>query len=188
MHCFQRAGWSLAAVLLVAGCAREAPQRPWAGRVAKEVNSLGYRNWIVLGDQAFPVHSRQGVRTIMVEDEIPEVLHGVLEILEQEQKVVPRIYVAQELDHVPNDRAPGIDEFRKNLDRALHGHQARALQYKSLTVLLEDSTKSFAVVVLKTQTALPYTSVFIELDSGYWDADSERLLREKMVEVVERSS
>ena len=40
--------------------------------------------------------------------------------------------------------------------------------------------KTFTILVLKTRTALPYSSVFIELDSAYWDVDSERELRRNM--------
>jgi hypothetical protein len=35
-------------------------------------------------------------------------------------------------------------------------------------------------VVLKTEATIPYSSVFIQLDCGYWDANKEKKLREKM--------
>jgi hypothetical protein len=34
--------------------------------------------------------------------------------------------------------------------------------------------------VIRTTTALPYSSVFLELKPGYWDVDSETRLREKI--------
>jgi len=46
--------------------------------------------------------------------------------------------------------------------------------------MLGDASKSYRVLVLKTRSALPYTSVFMELGSGYWDAESESALRELM--------
>jgi hypothetical protein len=36
------------------------------------------------------------------------------------------------------------------------------------------------VLILKTNLRLPYTSVFIELDCGYWSPEAERRLRDKM--------
>jgi len=36
------------------------------------------------------------------------------------------------------------------------------------------------VLVLKTRMAIPYTSVFLQLDCQYWSADSEARLREAM--------
>ena len=46
--------------------------------------------------------------------------------------------------------------------------------------MLEDASESFNVLVIRTPTALPYTSVFIELQPGYWDAESEARLRERI--------
>jgi L-fucose mutarotase/ribose pyranase (RbsD/FucU family) len=158
----------------------EEPQSRWAGLLGPELQAMGYRNWVVVADAAFPVHSRRGVRTLAIDGEIPEILDGVVESLESVQNVSPRIYLARELRHVDNNHAPGIDEYRKQLDKSLHGHPVRQMDYKLLSLLLEDSSKQFSVLVLKTRTALPYSAVFIEMDSGYWDNDSERELRKQM--------
>jgi hypothetical protein len=34
--------------------------------------------------------------------------------------------------------------------------------------------------MIKTDLTLPYTSVFMELDCGYWSPESEAKMREKM--------
>ena len=147
---------------------------------------MGYRNWVVVGDAAFPAHSRRGVRTLLVDGEIPEILEGVLDTLESTQNVSPRIYLAREMRYVTNDRAPGMDEHRRLLKKALHGHPFREMDHRSLSLLLEDSANTFSVLVLKTKTALPYSSAFIEMDSAYWDAESERELRERIREADEK--
>ena len=146
----------------------------------QELSALGYRNWVVIGEASFPVHSRRGVRTLVIDDEIPNVVHGVLDSLERSQSVTPRIHLARELRHIPNDLSPGMDKFREDLEEALHGYPAREMQHRSLSYMLEDTSKSFTVLVLKTRTTLPYTSVYIELDSGYWDAEAEKEIRGKM--------
>ena len=38
----------------------------------------------------------------------------------------------------------------------------------------------FDVLVIRTTTALPYSSVFLELRPGYWDGESEQRLRTEM--------
>ncbi len=154
--------------------------KPWTRAIKQELKTLGYRNWIVIGDAAFPVHSRPGVRTIVIDDEIPEVLAEVLDELERVQNVSPRIYLTRELGEIPNDRAPGIERHRRILERALRGYPAREMEFRSLSLLLEDSANKFTVLVFKTSTALPYAGVFIELDSAYWDNESERELRERL--------
>ena len=173
---------TLAVALGMAGCSssRNDPPRPWARVVKSELRALGYRNWIVLGDAAFPVHSRLGVRTILINDEIPAALEEVLEEFERVQNVTPRVYLARELAEVPNDRAPGIEEYRRILDKSLRGFPTREMEFRSLSLLLEDSANKFTVLVFKTTTALPYSAVFIELDSGYWDQESERDLRDRL--------
>ncbi|NIP97312.1 MAG: hypothetical protein GWO24_29310 [Akkermansiaceae bacterium] len=167
----------------VGGCSdRRQPegQRSWSRVIGSELRALGYRNWIVLGDAAFPVHSRPGVRTILINDEIPAVLDEVLKELERVQTVTPRIYMSRELAEIPNDRAPGVDDYREVVERALRGYPVREMEFRSLSLLLEDSANKFTVLVFKTTTALPYSGVFIELDSGYWDRESERDLRERL--------
>ena len=179
---FQRVLLVPVVVVLLGACGSPAPSSPWASVLDAELQAMGYRNWIVVGDAAFPVHARRGVRTLVMDGEIPEVLDGVLQSLDAAQRVSPRIYVARELAHVPNDRAPGIDLYRKEIEKAMHGFPARQMEYRSLSLLLEDSGKTFSVLVLKTRTALPYSSVFIELDSAYWDVESEREMRQAMDE------
>jgi D-ribose pyranose/furanose isomerase RbsD len=162
------------------------PESRWAATLGPELQAMGYRNWVVVADAAFPIHSKRGVRTLVVDGEIPEVLHGVVESIESVQNVSPRIYLSRELRHVKNERAPGIDEFKVQLEEALHGYPVREMDYRSLSLMLEDSTSKFSVLVLKTRTALPYSAVFIEMDSAYWDMDSERELRQRMEKEEEK--
>lgn len=146
----------------------------------REVEALGNRNWIVIADESFPLHTRRGVRTLLVDKEAPAVLSGVIDVLESQQHVRPIFYRTRELGFVENDSAPGIDMYRESITSALRGYSIRELQYRSLAVVLEDESKTFAVLVIKTKTALPYSSIFIELDSGYWDSRQERDMRSAM--------
>jgi hypothetical protein len=45
---------------------------------------------------------------------------------------------------------------------------------------LDESAKLFNVLLFKTDLTLPYTSVFVELDCGYWDGDKEARLRKAL--------
>lgn len=152
----------------------------WKDALAAQTAQLGYRNWIVVAEASFPAHSRPGVRQINANEEIPVVVDEVLRTLEQTEHVTPRIYVTREMRVVENDYAPGIDEFRKQLQGAMHAHETTELEQQSLMTLMEDTTKSFEVLVIRTNTALPYTSVFMELQPGYWNADSESRLRDQI--------
>jgi hypothetical protein len=169
-------------LLLVEGCGSsgERPPPVWGGLVSREIDALGIQNWIIIAESSFPVVSRRGVRTVIVDAEIPELVDFVVNYLERSENVTPSFNTARELPFVSNDRAPGIDQFRKDLDEALHGHKVRELDYRSLSLLAHSDASKFAVLVLKSKTALPYSSVFIELDSGFWDRDLEDELRENI--------
>jgi len=177
-------------ILLLSGCGknRRAQRTPpsWGPAITQEVNALGIQNWIIVADSSFPVVSRRGVRTVVVDAEIPELVDYVVNALESSENVTPSFSTARELPFVDNDRAPGIDEFRKQLKTALHGHLVREMDHRSLTLLAHSDSAKYAVLVLKTKTALPYSSVFIELDSGYWDRDSEDKLRREMAKEQEK--
>ena len=136
--------------------------------------------WIIIAEASFPAHSRQGVRQVNSSASIPETLDYVLNALERTENVRPQLYLTRELRAVENDFAPGIDELRKKIEASLHGHESTELDQQILLTLLEDATRSFDVLVIRTPTALPYSSVFLELQPGYWDVDSETRLRERI--------
>ena len=134
--------------------------------LAREVQALRKRNWIVIADQSFPLHTRRGVRTLLVDKEIPEVLSGVIKVLESEKEVTPVFYRTRELAFVENDSAPGIDVYRYAITQDLKGYDVREYLYQYLSVELEDDSKTFGVLVIKTKTDLPYSAIFIELAEG----------------------
>lgn len=174
---------ALAAVLMTSGCmpfGKEGGENTWRAAVDNQSAQLGYRNWIVVAEASFPAHSRPGVRQVAAPVEVPVALDYVLQALERTENVRPQVYLTRELRSVENDFAPGIDELRKHVKQSLHGHEPTELDQQSLLTLLEDANRSFDVLVIRTQTALPYSSVFLELKPGYWDADSESRLRERI--------
>jgi D-ribose pyranose/furanose isomerase RbsD len=152
----------------------------WKAAIEVQTAQLGYRNWIVVAEASFPAHSRPGTRQVNAYQPIPVVLDEVLRTLERTEHVRPKIYVPQELRAVENDFAPGVDEYRRMLEASLHGHVTTELDQDSLVTLVQDAQKSFDVLVIRTTTALPYSSVFLELHPGYWDGESEQRLREQM--------
>jgi hypothetical protein len=171
---------ALGAALMSSNCAFMRPENAWKAAVDSQAAQLGYRNWIVIAEASFPAHSRPGVRQVPAPVDIPEAVDYVLKALEQTENVRPQVYLTREVRSVENDFAPGIDELRKRIRESLHGHEPTELDQQSLLTLMEDANRSFDVLVIRTQSALPYTSVFLELQPGYWDAESEARLRERI--------
>lgn len=169
------------AVLSLQGCMLfQADESPWKSAVNRSTSQLGFRNWIVVAEASFPAFSRTGVHQVPANVEIPEALDYVLQAIDQTQHVKPNIYLTRELRSMSNDSAPGIDELRSQLTTALHGMETTSLEQESLMTLLSDANRSFDVLIVRTTSALPYSTVFIELQPGYWDAEAEQSLRDRM--------
>lgn len=167
-------------VLMSAGCADFGSQNSWQAAVDRQAAQLGYRNWIVIAEASYPAQHRAGLRQVVADVEIPEALDYVLRALERTENLRPRVYLTRELRSIENDFAPGIDDMRKRINGALHGHEAAELEQQSLMTLLEDTARSFDVLVIRTRSAMPYASVFLELQPGYWDEASESRLRDRI--------
>ncbi|MGE9269238.1 MAG: hypothetical protein ACQKBU_00415, partial [Verrucomicrobiales bacterium] len=165
--------------LIVSGCGWGG-RDGWRGAIDHQVGQLGYRNWIVIAESSFPAHSRPGTRQVNTYQAIPEVLDEVLRTLERSEHVRPKIYVSREMNLVENDYAPGIQQLRVDVTQALHAYETVELEHDSIVTLMLDAQRSFDVLVLRTTTALPYSSVFLELQPGYWDGEAEARLREIM--------
>jgi hypothetical protein len=161
-------------------CALPSSFDPWPAELRAQLDRLGDRNWIVVAEASFPAHSRRGVRQTTSSREIPATLDEVLSQLETTEHVRPRIFMARELGYVANETAPGIEQLREQLQVALHGHPVTELDHQSLLTLMEDARQTYEVLVIRTSTALPYSSVFIELRHGYWDAEAEIELRDRI--------
>ena len=171
---------SLCLALFSVGCSNLHFHKSWKKEIHHEVNQLGTRNWIVIAEASFPNHNRPGVRLVSADAEIPEVIDYVIQSLESTQYLSPKIYLTQELEVLDEDFAPGIGTLRQEIHGALHGHDSNHLAQGSLLTLLESANATFNVLVIQTATALPYSSVFFELEPGYWDAESENHLRQKI--------
>ncbi len=62
----------------------------------------------------------------------------------------------------------------------LTGPEIRVLPHEEIIAKLDRAGELFRVLVVKTNMRIPYTSVFFELDCGYWNAQAEKQLRAAM--------
>jgi len=150
----------------------------WQKRVEKEVPILGHRNWIVIVDSAYPWQVSPGVETVETNAALPDVLQSVLQTLGQAKHVRPIVFTDAELSRVPEADAPGITAYRAQLAQILAAYKVGAMPHADLIAKLDEVGKTFHVLLLKTTLTLPYTSVFLQLDCAYWNADDEKRLRD----------
>jgi hypothetical protein len=81
------------------------------------------------------------------------------------------------LAYVPEKDAKGIETYRTNLNELLVGKPVKTMLHEDIIRELDASAKLFNVLIIKTDLALPYTSVFFQLECGYWNAAAEENLR-----------
>jgi len=155
-------------------------QLPWERTLYHQLPLLGHRNWIVIADSAYPLQTAPGIETVYAEAEQLEVVKKVLAALAKTKHVKPIIYTDAELKHVAETNAPGITAYRTGLDKLLAQRPAQVLPHETIIGKLDEAGKTFKVLLIKTPLALPYTSVFLQLDCGYWNADAEKQLRAAM--------
>jgi D-ribose pyranose/furanose isomerase RbsD len=152
----------------------------WTDTLAAYLPALGHRNWIVVADSAFPLQISPGIETIATGEDHFAVLEKVLKAVDGAKHIRPKIWLDKELSFVTEDLASGADDARRRLDEALKGRGAMPVLHEELIARLDEVGKTFKIIMVKTTLAVPYTTVFLELDCGYWPAENEAKMREKM--------
>jgi hypothetical protein len=149
----------------------------WEQVLKDRLKLYGHRNWVVIADSAYPAQSKPGIETIAVDDEQATVVERAFAILRQCKHVRPAIYTDEELSFVPEEDAPGVTSYRDQLARLLSGYEASSLPHEEIIAMLDRVGETFRVLLIKTSMRIAYTSVFVELQCGYWNAQAEDRLR-----------
>jgi hypothetical protein len=181
----------LSVLLVLALCGPSRPARSIAGEeapapgawrelLAKRLPLFGHRNWIVIADSAYPAQSRFAIETVATGADQLEVVRTVLEQLAKTKHVRPIVHLDAELPRVEESDAPGIDRYRVRLKRLLAGLEERHVPHEGIIDRLDKAGEKFHILILKTNLRIPYTSVFLELDCGYWSAAAEKRLRKAL--------
>jgi hypothetical protein len=152
----------------------------WKARVAETLPLLGHRNWILIVDSAYPLQTSPGIETIDTNADQLTVVQSVLETINNSKHVRPLLYMDAELPFVPDQDAPGASAYRTQIGKLLKGYEVQSQTHERILQNIDETGKTFHILVLKTNMTIPYTSVFIRLDCKYWSADEEKRMRAKM--------
>ncbi len=149
-------------------------------QIAPHLDVLGARNWIVVADPAYPILAGEGVDVVVVDADLASTLREVLSALDEDGTLTPRLWLCSELEAVSERRAPGVRRYRRELRKLT----ARRLHYevtdRIISLQLTQAAQTHRILYIKTSTPLPYSSIAIELDSGYWNSSDEAELRNRM--------
>ena len=148
--------------------------------VKEKIDLLGHRNWVLLVDNAYPEQNVPGMETILVEGDMLDNLPWFLDMLDNSPHITPIIYRDQELRYLDDGMVAGIGAFKKSMNNILGERAVEELPHEEIFKVLDKEGGLFKVLVIKTTQVMPYTSLFFQLDCGYWNADQEKALREKI--------
>lgn len=148
----------------------------WKKDLSEELPLMGHRNWVVVADSAYPLQTSPGIKTVYAGGDHVEVLRTVLHMIEQQKHVRPIVFMDHELDYVDEAYAPGINTLRSQLNATLAGANVQTLPHEDIIKQLDEAGEAFHIVLVKTGLTLPYTSVFIRLDCGYWSDEAQNEL------------
>ena len=149
----------------------------WKGRLNCLLPLYGHRNWIVVADAAYPAQSNRGIETLATGGEHLEVLRIVLDAVGASSHVRANVYVDAELKFVEEKDAPGVSTLRHEMRRMLANSHTQELAHERIISRLDQAGTLFRVLILKSTLAIPYSSVFLELDCEYWSERAEKRLR-----------
>lgn len=150
-----------------------APCPDWEKTVRQQLPFLGHRNWIVITDMAYPLQSSPGITTLYADAPATEVLASVKQMIDQAPHVYAHIYQDEELSLLNEQLCPGIDAFRSGIQKILVSDPASLIAHEQLIARLDSVANQFQVILIKTNQTLPYTSIFMELDCKYWNAEKQ---------------
>ncbi|HLH01206.1 MAG TPA: hypothetical protein VKX25_00420 [Bryobacteraceae bacterium] len=166
-------------VALALSCAAASNDRGnWRDTLRDRLPLYGHRNWIVVADSAYPAQARPAIETVVADEDQTVVLQEVLRELANSKHVRPIPYTDSELKFLSDEDVPGIEAFRQSLPTLLSN--PLSLPHEQIISKLDEAAQLFRVLIIKTRSTLPYTSVFLQLDCAYWRADSEKKLRARM--------
>ena len=152
----------------------------WKNELNAQLPLLGHRNWILVVDKAFPAQTAPGIEVINTGEELLPVLKYTLGQIGQSTHVKPIIYTDKELNFISPQLEPRVEAYKKSLSDILHGAEVQTILHNSVFEKIDEASKLFRILVLKTEGTIAYSSVFLQLDCKYWPAEKEKVLREAM--------
>ena len=152
----------------------------WKAKLGAALPLFGHRNWIVVADAAYPAQAKPGIETIASGDDQLSVVQYVFDAISVCKHIRPNVYADKELAYGAESDAPGVLDYWRKLEMALGGAEVQYVPHEQIIHKLDQSAQVFRILLIKTTMTIPYTSVFFELDCGYWSADAEQRLRRAM--------
>jgi L-fucose mutarotase/ribose pyranase (RbsD/FucU family) len=149
----------------------------WRSVASECLQRFGHRNWLVVADAAYPAQSAPQITTLPTGEDHLAVLRWILDAIAAHPALDANIYLDTELDALTDQRCPGIEPLRREITAALP-QPAQFVLHDDLIARLQQDAEQFQVLVLKSTALIPYVSVFLHLQCGYWSPERDQAFRQ----------
>lgn len=156
-------------------------EKRWEEHLVDELPLLGHRNWILVVDKAFPMPAKsEGYVVINSNEEPLKVLSKTIEMIAGQPHIKPVFYNDLEFNFIREDWVEGITKYRDELNRLIDKNNIKQFPHEDIFKMFSEGDSRFRIIIIKTNGLIPYSSVFIELDCGYWNSSYEKALRDSI--------
>lgn len=146
----------------------------WQTTFHQRLSLYGHRNWIIVSDSAFPAYSESGIETIAANEDLPSVLKYVAQVISSSKHVRATPFLDQELQFVQEKDYPGVTNLRQEITTTFGKNKLTSIPHSEVLSRIDEAGKTFRILFIKTNTTIPYTSVFLRLDCGYMTDEIEK--------------
>jgi hypothetical protein len=149
----------------------------WQKTFEERLPVYGHRNWIIVADAAFPAYSHGGIETIVADQDLPAVLNYVARAISSSRHVRANVLLDQELHFIQEDDYPGVADVRNEIARTFDQTRLSSIPHAQVLSQIREVGKTFCILLIKTNSAIPYTSVCMRLDCGYMTDEFDRQIK-----------
>jgi hypothetical protein len=153
----------------------------WRQRFAELLPTYGHRNWILIADAAYPAQVG-AIEVLATGEDHLTTIREVMDALRTAPHIRPVVRLDAELEYVSDDLVPGAKALRSALLSDLEDLEPEWMWHADLIDQVGEVSRKFPVLVIKTTGTVPYSSVFVELDCGYWSPAQEAEMRRQIAE------
>ena len=149
----------------------------WQKTFEERLLVYGHRNWIIVADAAFPAYSQNGIETIVADQDLSAVLHYVARAISSSRHVRANVFLDQELHFIQEYDYPGVADIRNAIASTFDQTMLSSIPHAQVLSDIHEVGKTFRILLIKTNTTIPYTSVYLRLDCGYMSDEVDHQIR-----------
>ncbi len=156
--------------LLVASCSHSDPRTQalidLRDEVDEQLAELAAGDWIIIGPSAEleQAAATPQVQHLTVMATNVSTLRQTLDLMERENRLIPRLWVCRELEQPGKKLTPGHARLRTHLQELLTGRTHFQVDERIIGMQLKQLKPEQKVLFIRTDTTQPHSSVGIELD------------------------